>query len=344
MVIEHIRTLVAAQAHAEASDADLLARFEAGHDESAFAVLLKRHGSMVLRVARRVLGREQDAEDVFQATFLLLARNAASIRKRASVGSWLHGVAHRLAERVRSQNTRRKRDEHRAARRRAAESPAGHAWTELQEVLDGVLARLPEKYRTPLVLCYLEGETQEEVALRLNRPLGTVRSWLARGRTMLRNRLARQGVTLSVEAVGAALLGSAACARAIEMPISLVQPTLNAALRIAGGKAVGELVSAEVAGLVKGGIASMLTSKFKTGVALCLALAVLAAGAGLAARQTIQEKPVEAQADNRSERADPPAADGVMRVVVLDPQGKPLPGAMVHSGIWTEEKDFKSNH
>jgi RNA polymerase sigma-70 factor (ECF subfamily) len=137
---------------------------------------------MVLRVARRVLGSETDAEDVYQATFLLLARRAGSIRKRESVASWLHGVAHRLALSARGKRARRQRHERRAAETRSSEAPPDSAWSELEETLHDVLAQLPGRYRTPLIYCYLEGWTQEEVAQQLGKPLGTVRSWLARGR------------------------------------------------------------------------------------------------------------------------------------------------------------------
>ena len=158
LILQHIHRLVAIETASQASDAALLERFVAQRDESAFALLLKRHGPMVLRLARRLLGQEQDAEDIFQATFLLFARKAGLIRKRQSVSSWLYGVAYRLAGRAREQRAHRKAQERRAATMHAAK-PQSTAWQDLQELLEDVLAQLPEKYRTPLILCYLEGKT-----------------------------------------------------------------------------------------------------------------------------------------------------------------------------------------
>src|SRR5215469_3029435 len=165
-----------ARAFADRTDGEVLDRFVECQDEEAFASLLGRHGPMVLRVARRVLGRVHDAEDVFQATFLLLARRARAIRKRASVGSWLHGVAHRLAVRARARARLRQEHERRSAGRPAGGATSGQAWRELQELLDAELRRLPAKHREALVICYLEGATQEDAARRLGVPLGTLRS------------------------------------------------------------------------------------------------------------------------------------------------------------------------
>jgi RNA polymerase sigma factor (sigma-70 family) len=150
-ILQHIRRLVAIETASQASDAALVERFVAQRDESAFALLLKRHGPMVLRLAHRLLGQEQDAEDIFQATFLLFARKAGSIRKRQAVSSWLYGVAYRLAGRAREQRAHRKAQERRAAAMHAAK-PQATAWQDLQEVLEDVLAQLPENYRTPLLL------------------------------------------------------------------------------------------------------------------------------------------------------------------------------------------------
>ena len=183
------------------SDATLLSRFVVGRDEEAFAELLRRHGPMVLGVGRRVLKNDSDAEDVLQATFLLLARRAVSIRKRASVGCWLHGVAHRLARKVQTQDARRRVRERRAAAMQPREAPAAAAWNELQALLDEALRSLPEKYRAPLVLCCLEGKSQAEAASLLCCPLGTLCSRLVRGRKLLHARLTRRGLTLSAAAL-----------------------------------------------------------------------------------------------------------------------------------------------
>jgi RNA polymerase sigma factor (sigma-70 family) len=223
--VRNIKSFVAAQTTAEASDAELLGRFVAQRDESAFTALVKRHGRMVLDVAWRTLAVNQDAEDVFQATFLLLARKAGSIRKRGSVASWLYGAAYRLARRAREQSAVRSAREATAAKIRESQTCVAAASGELQDVLQDVLAQLPERYRTPLVLCYLEGKTQERAARQLACPLGTVRSWLARGRVLLRKRLARRGITLSVSALAGALVARAASAGELAAP--LAQPIVG---------------------------------------------------------------------------------------------------------------------
>src|SRR5437879_4435960 len=141
-VLRHIRTVADKQALAGASDSQLLERFAFQREEAAFAVLLRRHGPMVLSVGRRVLRHLHDAEDVFQATFLLLARKAGSIRKHESVGSWLHGVAYRLAVKSKGQGVRRQTHERRAGTMRHKQPNREGAWQELEEVLDKALAQL----------------------------------------------------------------------------------------------------------------------------------------------------------------------------------------------------------
>src|SRR5262245_23036602 len=181
----------------EPIDGELIDRFLAGREEAAFAELVRRHGPMVLGVCRRILSDPHDAEDAFQAAFLVLARGAGSIRDRRSVGSWLYGVALRVSRRARLQ----------AARRRAREKGADPMpqpdpfdaveWRDLRPVLDEELGRMPDKYRAPLVLCYLEGKSHEEAARHLGWPNGTVCGRLARARDMLRRRLERRGLACS---------------------------------------------------------------------------------------------------------------------------------------------------
>ena len=244
---------------------------------------------MVLRLARRLVGQEQDAEDIFQATFLLFARKAGSIRKRQSVSSWLYGVAYRLAVRSREQRAHRKAQERRAAAMHAAKSQAT-AWQDLQELLEDVLAQLPEKYRTPLILCYLEGKTQEQAAQQLGCPLGTVRSWLARGRSLLRRRLAQRGVALSSGALATALVAEAVSAAAAELPPALLQTTLKAGLLFAAGQESVGLVSAQVAALVKGGLSAMMMAKIKGATTVLIALTVLVLGSGVVTERVIEAK------------------------------------------------------
>src|SRR5262245_59707050 len=213
------------------SDRELVERFLATHDEAAFQAILHRHGPMVFRVCRRVLPSEQDAEDAFQATFLVLARAARTIRKQTSLASWLHGVAYRAALKARTSALRRRKHEAQAqAAATAAALPEEVSWKELRSVLDEELARLPEGLRAPLVLCYLEGLTQDEAAQHLGWSKITCRRNLARARAILGERLTRRGVTLSA-ALFAPLISE--CAGPASLPPALVASTAEAATALA---------------------------------------------------------------------------------------------------------------
>lgn len=327
-VLDHIRSL-AARPDPSASDAELLRRFLTQREEDAFAALVHRHGTMVLRVARRVLGNDADAEDVFQATFLLLSRRAAAIRKREAVAGWLHGVAHRLALSARTKRMRRQEREWQAAETRPTETPTTAAWSELEETLHEALAQLPEKYRTPLVCCYLEGRTQEEAARQLGTPLGTVRSWLARGREMLRKRLLRRGISLSVEGAITALLASA-CAPADAVPPLLRIATLKAVHLFATGENAMTLLSPSIADLVRQGMTTLFVAKLKSAAAWVLALALLVGGVGWAAHRNFSAKPPEA---NQSAENAPPPQTAAEERPRSDVFGDPLPtGAVARLG------------
>src|SRR5262245_46321081 len=230
LALEQLRTLADPTPAAEA-DHQLLDRYAGGRDESAFSALLVRHGPMVLGVCRRLLGNEQDAEDAFQATFLVLAQSAGCIRKRDSVAAWLHGVAQRIARKTQRARARRQQRERRAARREARPG-LEVATRELEAVLDEELAGLPGHYRAALLLCYFEGQTVEEAARQLSCPRGTVASRLAQGRTLLRTRLARRGVDLSAGALAALLLAGTAPAA---VPAALLAATRVAVFAPAAG-------------------------------------------------------------------------------------------------------------
>jgi len=209
--VDHLRRLVRPRPIRD-TDRALLAAFASTRDEAAFAELVRRHGSLVLGVCRRVLGNDPAVDDAFQATFLLLARKAGNGGWRDSVAGWLHAAAWHVAQKARRAAHRRSRF---AANADLATLPqcgspdplAAAAWSELSQVLDEELARLPERLRAPLVLCYLEGRTRDEAAARLGWSLGTLKQRLARARALLRNRLTRRGVSLGVAGLPAALTG-----------------------------------------------------------------------------------------------------------------------------------------
>jgi RNA polymerase sigma factor (sigma-70 family) len=193
--LHHLRRLIHKQGASGADDRRLLERFIGERDEAAFEVLVWRHGPMVLAMGQRLLRNQHDAEDLLQATFLTLVRKAATIGKRESLGSWLYKVAYRIALRVRT----------RAARTSASTRPTEPASesvevdqairSEVRPLLDAAIRQLPERYRAPIVLCYLQGKTNREAADQLGCPIGTVSSRLVRGRELLRKHLTRHGVT-----------------------------------------------------------------------------------------------------------------------------------------------------
>src|SRR5262245_9672227 len=196
VVLRHIRHLAGADALDEVSDTQLLERYCGRQEEAALAGLVQRYGGLVLGGCRRVLGHAEDTEDAFQATFLVLAQKAGSIRKRDSVGSWLYGVAYRIATDARHKAQRRRTHERQAQPMASSAALAEAIWPELQPVLDEELHRLPEKYRIPLVLCYLQGKSNRQAAEVLGWPTGSISRRLARGRELLRKNLARRGIIL----------------------------------------------------------------------------------------------------------------------------------------------------
>ncbi|MFO0893064.1 MAG: sigma-70 family RNA polymerase sigma factor [Isosphaeraceae bacterium] len=220
---------------ATASDESLLQDFFDSHpeiSETAFRSLVTRHGPMVMGVCRHVLNHDEDAEDAFQATFLTLARKAETIREPRLLSAWLYEVAYRIAIRARSNAARRRDQEKRgAAMASMTESPRHEheaAWAELRPVLHDELNRLPEKYRLPIILSYLEGRTNEEVASLLRWPVGTVKGRLSRARDLLRSRLLRRGLVLSAAFLCSALSHGVVFAEYV--PESLVDRTVRISL------------------------------------------------------------------------------------------------------------------
>src|SRR5262245_53131855 len=203
--MRQLRGVILAREANGPSDAQLLEGFFARRDEAAFTALVRRHGPMVLGVCQRVLHDLCDAEDAFQATFLVFVRKAATLRKPERVSNWLYGVAYRTALRARAQRVRQRAFEKPLLDLPSSEPVAELVWQELRPILDQELNRLPDRYRSPLVLCYLEGKTKRQAARQLGRPEGTVSTQLARGRDILRQRLTRRGLMLSAAVLMAAL-------------------------------------------------------------------------------------------------------------------------------------------
>jgi RNA polymerase sigma factor (sigma-70 family) len=273
------------------TDGQLLGRFLDGREEAAFAALVRRHGPMVLGVCRRVLGHAHDAEDAFQATFLLLARKAASVVRREALGGWLYRVAYRTALEARVRAQRR-----RARERQVDEIPHPEvAPAEAQDwrpLLDRELDLLPEKYRVAVVLCDLEGRTRREAARQLGLSEGTLSSHLTRARRLLARRLTRQGMTLSGGALAVALAEGAAAA----VPAPLVSATARAAALAAAGKAAA--LATPAAALMNEVAKAMLMTKLKLAVAGVLAVALLGAG-GVAYRAAGQAPAAERAGEAR---------------------------------------------
>jgi len=273
-VFHCIRTLALHQSNGT-TDGNLLDLYVRQKHGAAFEALVRRHGRMVLGVCRRVLGNSHDAEDAFQATFLVLVRKAASIRPSGMVGNWLYGVAHRTAlEARRSIAKRRAKEAQVAPRTESPEDTLAH----LRPLLDQELPRLLDKYRAVLVLCDLEGRTRREAAQQLGLPDGTIASRLSRARIILAKRLTRHGVTLSGGVLAAALAQEAASA---STPLSLVLATVKAATAYAAGPAAATAtVSAQVSALTEGVLKTMLLSKLKISVLLLVVIGVAGTGWG----------------------------------------------------------------
>lgn len=255
----------------EPTDERLLRDYVANNDAGAFAAIMRRHAGLVSGICRRVLGREQDVEDAFQATFLVLVRKAPSLSRPNLLGNWLYGVAYRIASKIRAANIRQRKREAPMVDLPAPDANNDKSWRDLRPILDDELRRLPERYRRPIVLFYLEGRSAEEIATALVRPRGTILSQLARAREKLRFRLSRRNVALSV-GVLASLLGYAAASDAAvpDRLLDLGMQTLPAS---------GAGVSAQARLLAQQVLKDMLRRKlWAIGSLLVAALLVLSLG------------------------------------------------------------------
>ena len=301
------------------TDDELLNRFVAKHDEDAFTALVHRHGRMILGVCRRLLGDHHLAEDAFQATFIVLARRAASIRSRTSVGTWLHAVARRVAMSAKQKATATRNREREAGNMPRADRLDEHTWQELRSIIDEEIGRLPEKYQAPIVLCHLEGKSHNRAAQELGCAKTTLEARLSRGQALLRRQLIRRGVTLS-----AAALTTALCEKVMGAPVAALL-TINTVKAVAGvmsGKALaGACITAQVLTLAEEAMVGMMSIKTKL-VVMVLALGLAVGGASVAGYGALggasqqNSEPKEAQPKDDGERArdkkaEPPWGDEV---------------------------------
>jgi RNA polymerase sigma factor (sigma-70 family) len=338
-ILRHLRKLAGAGPAGAQTDALLLQRFATNQDGDAFAALVARHGRLVWNVCRRELGHDQDSEDAFQATFLVLARKAGAIRSTETVAGWLYQVAYRTALRARRDQARRQAQERKAAAMPEAKPATDLAWRELQQVLDAELGRLPENLRAAFVLCCLEGKTKAEAATQLGWNEGTLSCRVARARRLLRGRLARRGITLSAVLCATTLSRTAAAA-----PLALVRATVRAALP--GGATASECSRALT--LAEGVIRSMSCCKTKLVTLLAFVTGLLALGAGALLQLAAQTRALPQQPSTRllpqlgsppargatgkgkvKERPHDPSPTTVVQGKVLGPDGKAVAGSRV---------------
>jgi RNA polymerase sigma factor (sigma-70 family) len=259
----------------EQSDSQLLQQFVAQRDEAAFAALLQRHGPLVFRACRQVLREAHDAEDAFQATFLVLARKAASIRTHESLAAWLHRVAINIARAAKISTAQRRAHESEAMAVSQTSFLDEVVRRDMQALLHAEVDCLAEKYRVPIILCYLEGKTHDEAARQLGWPLGTVKGRLARARDLLRTRLARRGAALSASGLAGALVHDVALGQA---PAALLGQTLTAAVSFAAGSSIpAETASAHTVSLAKGALLAIPRAKLSAVTMIILGAALATA-------------------------------------------------------------------
>lgn len=263
------------------SEWELLVRFVSRRDELAFETLVARHAPMVLGVCRRMLGASPEVDDAFQATFLVLFKRAHTLGPRDAVAAWLHGVAVRVSRKARSDGARRARRERLGVVAELAAPDLIEDDPELRQILDEELNRLPYKYRAPVVLCYLEGQTHEQAARRLGWPIGTVKGRLSRARSLLESRLSRRGVACSAGLTALAAGSSLDAA----VPAPLLEATFKAAAALGAGSLSAQALTTSVSSLLQGVLSAMLFQKLRT-ILLTLAVSGLfVTGAGVMARQ-----------------------------------------------------------
>lgn len=304
-VLHYLRGLVLARGAGDLTDAQLLERFTRQNDEAAFEAIVQRHGPLVWGVCRRVLGERTDAEDAFQATFLVLIRKAGTLAQRELLGNWLYGVATRVAQRARQSSSRQPV---RLAQETLEATPARtepEDARDLGRVLDEEVQRLPARYRLPFVLCYLEGLTNEQAANRIGCPKGTVLSRLSRARERLRSRLERRGIAVTGALLTAVLTPTAEAA----LPPILVESTVRSAALVAAGEAAAGVLSARALALSEGVLRVMFLSKCRMAL---LVLVFLGACGGIGLH-VLHQSAAQADTEETAQKdrvRNAPAANG----------------------------------
>lgn len=325
-VVRYLHAVAGPASSGGPTDGQLLERYVGQGDEAAFELLLWRHGAMVLNVCRRILYDEHDAEDAFQATFLAFVRKARSIVRRDAVAGWLYRVAYRVAVEARNKAQKRAQREKQGAANLASEAAPEAGWHELRPLLDEEMLRLPERLRLPLVLCYLEGKTNEEAARQLGCPPGTIFSRLARGRELLRHRLTRRGLVISTGILTTLLSQNAASAAVSSL---LIHPTFKAALLFAAAHTTTGTASARVIALAEGVLKAMYLTKLKVVAALVLVMGVLLAGGILTRHALVAAPQQEANQDKVTKPDDAPKpGQEVKKGPVVVQVMTPLPGGL----------------
>jgi RNA polymerase sigma factor (sigma-70 family) len=311
----------------EPSDQQLLAKFSTIQDQTAFSALVRRHGPMVLGVLRRALRHEQDAEDAFQATFLVLARSAGSIRDVQALPSWLHGVSRRIAMKTKRSAARRRNHEGHSVPK--TNSPASELdWREVQAILDDEVARLATVYRTPFILCCLEGAGRDEAAKKLGLKDGTLSSRLAKARAILKDRLARRGITLSAVLASIALDGK--CAIAAPLAEATVQGSFGKASPVVLALARGMTPPLAYARI-------MIVGAILLVAGLCAGVSAINANPETPATPPITANAIEAKDVAAEVPAVKPVQPAEFEIVgtIVGPDGKPVSEASVI--LWTNE-------
>jgi RNA polymerase sigma factor (sigma-70 family) len=316
-VVQHLRRAVFQHNETALSDGQQLGCFLEQRDEAAVAALVRRHGPMVWGVCRRTLGDHHDAEDAFQATFLVLVRRAATITPREMVGNWLYGVARQTALKARALRAKRRARERQVSAMPEPAVTEQDLWHDLQRLLDQELSRLPDKYRAAIVLCDLEGKTRKVAARQFGCPEGTLAARLARGRALLAKRLARHNLPVS----GGVLAGVLSREASAAVPDAVVSSTIQAANRVAAGPAAAAALSAPVVALTEGVLKAILLSKIKIAITVSFLACVLAASLGTGLLSCLTP-PAEAQPPVEQRRAK--VADLQRRLAELDDRVRDL--------------------